>query len=130
MGVVFLCTGITHFSQPARSGLEAIVPSILPRPDLIITASGLAELLLAVGLVVPRTRRPAALASVLMLLALLPANVVAAAGVDHPAAPSTPLIPRLLLQAVFLAFAAAPLVTRAQPSRRTARARTAAASRS
>ena len=127
MGVVFLCTGPAHFLEPARSGLVAIVPSVMPRPDLIITASGLIELTLAVGLIVPRTRRPAAVASILLLLVLLPANVVAAAGVDHPAAPSTPLIPRLLLQSVFLAFAAAPLVTRAQPSTRTAPGTTTAA---
>ncbi|RCL88056.1 MAG: hypothetical protein DBW62_05555 [Microbacterium sp.] len=30
-------------------------------------------------------------------------NIVAAAGVDNPAAPSTPLLPRAMLQVVFIA---------------------------
>lgn len=47
-----------------------------------------------------------------MLLALFPANIVATAGAIHPAAPSTPLIPRLLLQVVFMGFAVAPLFLR------------------
>jgi len=89
MGAVPLCTGATHFIEPQRSGLEAIVPAIIPRPDLVITLSGLAEFILAVGLFLPRTRRWAAIGAVLMLLALFPANIVAAAGAIHPAAPST-----------------------------------------
>ena len=117
MGMVFVSTGITHFIEPRRSGLEAIVPAALPRPDIAVTASGLAEFALAVGLIVPTTRRPAAIASILMLSALFPANIVAAQGVDHPAAPSTPLIPRILLQAVFMAFAGALLLRRESEAR-------------
>ncbi len=109
MAVVFLCTGATHFIEPQRSGLEAIVPAVVPRPDIAITLSGLAEFALAAGLVIPRVRRWTAVAAVMMLLVLLPANVVAASGVAHPAAPSTPLGPRIL-QIVFMAFAAAPLL--------------------
>ena len=116
MAVVFLLTGITHFTEPQRSGLEAIVPAVIPRPGIAITVSGLAEFALAAGLVNPRLRRWAAIAAVLMLLVLLPANVVAAGGVDHPAAPATPLIPRILLQVVFMAFAAAPLLPRPDQS--------------
>lgn len=110
MAVVYVCTGITHFVGPQRSGLEAIVPAFVPQPALVVAVSGLVEFVLAAGLLIPRTRRWAALASVIFLIILFPANVVAAGGVDHPAAPTTPLVPRALLQLVFLGFSAAPLL--------------------
>lgn len=112
MAAVYVSTGITRFLEPQRSGLVAIVPDFVPEPALVVTLSGLAEFVLAAGLLVPRTRRWAALASVVFLVAVFPANVVAAAGVDHPAAPTTPLVPRALLQVVFIGFSAAPLIRR------------------
>lgn len=113
MGAVFVCTGLTHFLEPKRSGFEAIVPEFIPNPSLAVTLSGVAELALAAGLLTPRTRRVTALASVAFLVAVFPANVIAAAGVDHPDAPNTPRLPRTLLQLVFIGFVAAPLFDRA-----------------
>lgn len=107
MAAVYLSTGVTHFVEPQRSGLEAIVPPAIPWPGAAVAASGIAEFAIAIGLVLPRTRRWAAMASIAMLIALFPANVVAAGGVDHPAAPSTPLLPRAALQVVLL-LASAP----------------------
>lgn len=112
MAVVFISTSITHFIEPQRSGLIAIVPQIVPFPELAVTVTGILECVLAIGLLLPRTRRLAALFSVLLLLALFPANVVATTGADHPAAPSTALVPRILLQLLFICCAAAPLMTR------------------
>lgn len=112
MAVVFVCTGITHFVEPQRSGLEAIVPTVVPTPGLAVTFSGLIEFALAAGLIIPRTRRWAALTSMIFLIIVFPANVIAVEGVDHPAAPATPLIPRTILQLVFLGFSAAPLLAR------------------
>ncbi|GAA1695954.1 hypothetical protein GCM10009808_11510 [Microbacterium sediminicola] len=105
VSVVFVSASVTHFIEPQRSGLIAIVPDILPAPDLIVTASGVLELALAAGLVVPRTRRVAAVAAVVLLVLMFPANIVAAAGVDNPAAPSTPLVPRAIAQLVFVVAA-------------------------
>ena len=122
MGVVFIITGFTHFIEPQRSGLVAIVPGFIPMPELVITLTGIAELVLAIGLIVPRTRERAGAAAVVLLLALLPANVIAAGGVDNPAAPNTPLVPRLLLQAAFIGFAAAPLLARLRRRARLSRA--------
>ncbi|MBO1900389.1 hypothetical protein J4H92_00305 [Leucobacter weissii] len=102
MAAVYVCTGVTHFVEPQRSGFAAIVPPMIPEPGLVVAASGLAEFALAAGLTVPRTRRLAAVLSALFLIAVFPANVIAAGGVDHPAAPTTPLLPRALLQLVFL----------------------------
>lgn len=103
LAAVLLFASVTHFVEPQRSGLVAIVPEFVPFPDLVVTATGIAEVTLAAGLVVPRTRRWAAWGAVLLLVAMFPANIVAAAGVDNPAAPSTPLLPRAMLQVVFIA---------------------------
>src|SRR5690625_2133788 len=116
MAVVFLFTGITHFLEPQRSGLEAIVPAFVPDPALAVTLSGLVEFVLAVGLVIPRTRRWAALAAVIFLLAVFPANVIASGQVSHPAAPTTPLLPRTLLQLVFIGFSSALLFRKSAAS--------------
>lgn len=96
----------SHFLEPQRFGLVAIVPSWVPAPEVAVTATGLAELALAVGLAAPRSRRLCAIGAIVLLLALFPANVVAAAGVDHPSAPSTPLGPRSAVQAALIAACA------------------------
>ena len=112
MAVVFISTGVTHFIEPQRSGLIAIVPDFVPAPALAVSVTGIIEFVLAVGLIYPPTRRWSALAAVLLLLALFPANIVAAAGIDHPAAPSTPLVPRAILQLIFIAFAVVAMLPR------------------
>ncbi|MBO1751028.1 hypothetical protein J4G33_04350 [Actinotalea sp. BY-33] len=107
LAAVLGSAAVTHFIEPHRSGLIAIVPAWVPHPGDVVTATGVLELCLAVGLVVPRTRRFAAVAAILLLVALFPANVVAAQGVDHPAAPDTPLLPRTLLQVLLVGVGAA-----------------------
>ncbi|MDO5067666.1 MAG: hypothetical protein Q4D96_10340 [Propionibacteriaceae bacterium] len=105
MAAVYLSTSSAHFLEPQRSGLEAIVPVWSPVPaGLAVTASGIVEITLAVGLLAPRLRVASGYCSALFLILVLPANVVAASGVAHPAAPDTPLLPRLLLQLVLIGF--------------------------
>ncbi|MFI7495488.1 hypothetical protein ACH9D2_12340 [Kocuria sp. M4R2S49] len=120
MAVVFVITSITHFVEPYRSGLVAVVPRALPAPEALVTVSGVAEMLLAAGLLVPRTRTVAAAAAIAFLLAVFPANVVAAQGVDHPHAPDTPLLPRLALQLVFIGTVTVVLVSGLRRRRRAA----------
>jgi len=102
MAAVYFSTAVTHFIEPQRSGLVAIVPGFIPWPELAVTASGAAEFVIALALILPRTRKWAALASIALLIALFPANVVAAGGVANQAAPSTPLFQRTILQVVFM----------------------------
>ena len=66
-------TGSLHFIAP-RPYVQ-IVPDQLPAPYALVYASGVAELLCGLGLAVPRTRRPAAWATALLLVAVFPANV-------------------------------------------------------
>ena len=65
--------GVAHFLVPAP--YAAIVPPMLGAPYAWVYASGVAELACAVGLLVPRRRRAAALASAVLLVAVFPANV-------------------------------------------------------
>lgn len=105
MAAMFLVAASGHFIEPLRSGLIATVPPLLPLPDLVITATGIIEILFAVALLVPFTRRLAGTAVVPYLLAVFPANVLAVTTIDHSAAPSTPLLLRTLIQLAFIAAA-------------------------
>jgi uncharacterized membrane protein len=100
---VMLCfTAAAHFNS-MRPDLVAMVPPSVPNPGLMVTFTGVCEILGAVGLLVPRTRRLAAIALIVFLLAVLPANIYAAqAGVTLRGAPPTPLVPRLALQVLFI----------------------------
>ena len=66
--------GVAHFTTPAP--FARIVPRVLGRPEPWVAASGVAELACAAGLLVPRTRRPAALAAAGLFVAVYPANLV------------------------------------------------------
>ena len=103
LAAMFLLTASAHWSRVRREGLIAIVPRALPRPDLLVTVTGLLEILGAVGLLIPTTRVPAAIGLGVLLLVMYPANVRAARGVDHPAAPRTPLPARTAMQVLFVA---------------------------
>ena len=66
-------TGSLHFIAP-RPYAE-IVPEQLPSPYGLVYASGVAEVLCAAGLAVPRTRRVAAWATAALFVVVFPANV-------------------------------------------------------
>jgi uncharacterized membrane protein len=102
LAAMFLFTAAAHFNS-MRPDLVAMVPSFVPSPRLMVTFTGLCEILGAIGLLVPRARRLAALALILLLLALLPANIYAAqSGLTLRGAPATPIVPRVALQALFI----------------------------
>ncbi|WP_244961688.1 hypothetical protein [Clavibacter zhangzhiyongii] len=98
----FALAASAHFVEPRCSGLIAIVPPRVPRADLVVTATGLLEVAGAIGLLIPPLRTPAAIGLAILLVAVLPANVRAAGGRRHPAAPTTPLPLRAAVQAGYL----------------------------
>jgi uncharacterized membrane protein len=55
-----------------------MVPPAFPRPDLLVTITGVLEVLGAIGFMIPATARIAAGALSILLLAMFPANVRAA----------------------------------------------------
>jgi uncharacterized membrane protein len=102
LAVMFCFTAAAHFNS-MRPDLVAMVPPTVPNPELMVTFTGICELLGAVGLLVPQTRRIAAIALIVFLLAVLPANIHAAqAGVTLRGAPATPVVPRVALQVLFI----------------------------
>ncbi len=106
LAAMFTFTAVSHFAPSTRSDLIAMVPPGLPRPDLLVIATGVAELAGAAGLVFEPTRYWAALGLMLLLLAIFPANVSAARrGNTIRGRPVTPLWIRGPMQILFLAWA-------------------------
>ncbi|WP_231635212.1 DoxX family protein [Luteipulveratus halotolerans] len=70
----FLVSGPIHLVRPQV--FEPLIPAALRSRDReLVYASGVAELVCAAGLVVPAVRRPAGIASAVLLAAVLPGNV-------------------------------------------------------
>jgi uncharacterized membrane protein len=102
LATMFCFTAVAHFNS-MRSDLIAMVPPFVPNPELMVTFTGVSELLGAVGLLVPRTRRLAGVALIALLIAILPANIYAAeTGVTLRGAAPSPLVPRIALQLLFI----------------------------
>jgi uncharacterized membrane protein YphA (DoxX/SURF4 family) len=60
LALMFLLTGLAHFGLGRRADLVAVVPPRLPRPELLVTLTGVPELAGATGLLLPATYRLAA----------------------------------------------------------------------
>ena len=104
LAVMFCFTAAAHFNS-MRGDLVRMVPPFVPNPELMVTFTGVCEIAGAIGLLVPRTRRIAAFALIVFLLAVLPANIHAAqSGVTLRGAAATPLVPRVALQCLFIAL--------------------------
>src|SRR5262249_15318391 len=87
-----------------RPDLVRMVPPRFPRPERMVTLTGIAEIAGAVGLLVPVLAPWAAAGLALLLLAVFPANVHAARpALTIGGRPATPLVARTVLQVVFLA---------------------------
>ncbi|HEX5717355.1 MAG TPA: DoxX family protein [Thermoanaerobaculia bacterium] len=104
LAVMFCFTAAAHFND-MRADMIRMMPPSVPYPELMVTFTGICEILGAIGLLIPRTRRIAAIALILFLIAVLPANIHAArAGVTIGGSAATPLIPRIALQVLFIAL--------------------------
>jgi len=98
---MFVMTGMAHFIG-LRAELISMVPPALPNPGLLVTITGLAELAGAAGLLLRPTAPWAAGGLTALLIGLFPANVYAA--LNHlTTSPADALVPRTLMQLVFLA---------------------------
>jgi uncharacterized membrane protein len=96
---MFLLTASAHWGK-RRPDLIRMVPPFFPRPDLLVTATGILEILGALGLMLPRFASYAALGLSVMLVSVFPANIHAAR--QHLSIAGSPvprLLPRTLMQA-------------------------------
>ncbi len=107
LAAMFALTGVAHFAPPMRADLVAIVPPRLPVPGFLVTATGVLELVGAVGLLLPATRVAAAVCLLVLMLAMFPANVYAARMPNPPRSMTTNLPVRTAIEGVFLAAAIA-----------------------
>ncbi|MDN5916212.1 MAG: DoxX family membrane protein [Pseudonocardia sp.] len=101
LAAMFTLTGIVHFVG-MRAEMVAMVPPFLPAPELLVTITGVLELAGAVGLLLRPTARTAAGCLTVLLVVMFPANVHAALS-EVATAPWDTLVPRTLMQIVFLA---------------------------
>ena len=103
LAVMFALTASAHWGK-RRADLIRMVPPAFPNPGLLVTVSGVLELLGAIGLLIPMTARAACICLAVMLAALFPANVYAAREHLTIGGKPVPTLPvRTAIQIVFLA---------------------------
>ena len=105
LAAMFVMTGVAHFVNPLRRDMIAIVPPRLPSPGLLVTVTGVLELIGAAGLLYPPTRIAAALCLFSLMLVMFPANVYAARMPNPPKSMNTKLGLRTVEQIVFVGAA-------------------------
>jgi uncharacterized membrane protein len=103
VAAMFVLTGGAHFIG-LRADLMRMVPPAFGNPGFWVTFTGVAEIVGAIDILIPATRRLAAVGLVLLLLAVFPANVYAAKHqITFGGESSTPLIQRSIEQIIYLA---------------------------
>lgn len=110
---LLLVMGTLHFAMPAP--FERLVPRFLGPSRAWVWATGAAELLSGVALLVPATRRAGALGAATTLVVVFPGNVTMAIAAGAPTTPSAaalwlrlPIQVPLVLWALHYARPAAP----------------------
>jgi uncharacterized membrane protein len=116
LATMFVMTGMAHFIG-LRAELISMVPPALPNPGLLVTITGLLELAGALGLLLRRTAPWAAGGLTALLVGLFPANVYAALN-GITTSPGDALVPRTLMQLVFLAATVTVLASHVRGRRR------------
>ena len=103
LGALFLTTGVLHFLRPRI--YEAIMPRYLPAHRELVYASGVAEIAGGAGVLLTRTKRPAAWWLIATLVAIFPANVEMAVHAERFRRIPEPLLwARLPLQGLLIAW--------------------------
>jgi uncharacterized membrane protein len=73
MALLYIAAGSNHFRNP-RLYLK-IIPPYFPNPKLLNSISGIAEIILGIGLLFPTTTKWAACGIIALLIAVFPANL-------------------------------------------------------
>ena len=102
LAAMFVFTAVAHFNKMRRD-LVQMIPSFFPQPMLIVYVTGVAELLGAAGLLIPRFRFLAGICLILLLIGMFTANLNAALkGLTLRGRPVTPLWLRTPMQILFI----------------------------
>ena len=103
LGGMFLLTASAHWGK-RRADLVRMVPHVFRKPDLLVTSTGILEILGALGLLHPYTARAAGLGLSVLLICLFPANIRASREkMTIGGRPVLALLPRTAIQIVFVA---------------------------
>ncbi len=73
MSTFYLVAGYLHLTAP--QGFVLIVPNYIPWPESIVFLTGLCEILGAVGLMIPATRRASGIGLAAYAVCVFPANI-------------------------------------------------------
>lgn len=107
LAVAFAAMGVLHFVPPVARGMRAMIPAPLRRPGwpaALVTITGVCELLGAAGLLAPwpELRLAAGICLAVFLVAVFPANAVAARDPQRFGRTAIPFWPRLALQVLLI----------------------------
>ncbi|MBM7554504.1 DoxX family protein [Thalassobacillus pellis] len=103
LALMLFFTAMAHWGK-RRSTLISMVPASLPNPPLVVTITGVLEIIGAIGLLLPATSRIASICLALLLMMMFPANIRAAKlGVKMKEKRVTSILPRTILQGIFVA---------------------------
>ena len=104
LGLLLIIGGIAHFTT-TQFYINAM-PDYLPFHEIIVYASGIIEVLLGVLLVIPKTTQNAAIAIIVLLIAVFPANINMYLNHENfPEMSETALLIRLPLQFILIIWA-------------------------
>lgn len=104
LGVVTAVQGVNHFVM--QEFFVRMMPDYLPAHVFLVQLSGVIEVALGIGMLVPRTRRLAGWGFLALLVAVFPANLeMALHPAEWPEVPEAALWGRLPFQLVFAAWA-------------------------
>ncbi len=73
MGIFYFASGLNHFGNPEF--YLPMMPPYIPYHRDLVYLSGLAEIVLGVAVLIPQTRNLAAWGTILLLIAIFPANL-------------------------------------------------------
>ena len=105
LAVMLLFAATAHFKE-TRHDLARMVPEWMPQPMTVIYVTGVLEVLGAIGILIPQTRRAAGICLCLLLAAMFPGNIKAAQEqLVISGNVATPLLLRIPMQLLFIALA-------------------------
>jgi uncharacterized membrane protein len=107
VAVISLGMGVNHFRPRAARGMASTLPPSMRwggilKPINLVYFTGACEIAGGVGILLPWTRLAAAIALVVFLIAVFPANVYLAAHPEKFGRASIPFWPRLIAQLVLI----------------------------
>ncbi len=103
MAALYIFAGVNHFWHPDFY-LKMLV-GFLPYPEALNYLSGIAEIVIGIGLLFPATRRISAWALIALLVAVFPANINMAIHHEQFGLPATGLYLRLPVQLLLIWWA-------------------------